>query len=167
MVAHYFLVVLCVHCGLLQAALHMTATEVWFRGCQRPGKNHCLHNALRIKSELLTVTENTSQDLILASLSDLACCHFPSYTHFSIHTDLRSSLACQVSFCLAFYTGYSLCPAFSAFLIFLWLFLSCYSVLSLRDTSSERPFVTTKSKVATRLLACTLSYFSSFTKVDY
>lgn len=98
---------------------------------------------------------------------------FPPHSLTSLHTSFllihhfpawRSCLSSTPSLFLApgICTNCSFCPAFSPFLIFLWLFLSFYSFLSLHDTSSERPSVTTKSKVATGLVTYTLSYFSCF-----
>ena len=63
-------------------------------------------------------------------------------------------------------TNCSLYLAFSSVPDFSMTVSIFYSVLSLYDISSERTSVTIKSKVATGLVACTLFYFTSSSKVD-
>lgn len=164
-VAHYFSLVL--GCTLVLCRLVSSwQPPKWFRGCQgpRPVLGFPVLSE-QSPSSLLWLKRPCKISFLTHFLTWLSTA-FRLIHHSQTHWISSCFSRCQVCPCLAFHTGCSLCPVFSLFLIFLWLFLSCYSLLSLYDASLERPFVTTKSRVATRIVACTLPCFSSLPKVD-
>lgn len=138
-----FLTGLLLHSGPVQAVLHVTTPEAWFRGCQLLVKNHSLSSQPWLSS-LMWFKKLCKISFLPHSLTLL------STTFFLMHlpSSRFSSTPC-LFLAQGLCASHSLCPAFPPFLIFLWLFLACYSVLSLHDTSSEKHSMTTKLKVPT------------------